>query len=117
MGEEKLGEWREMSEAVLVGMQEWRKQHPRASMKEIEKELDQRLARLRARMLQDTALESEARDWQEAERQPVCPECGAVLHMNGSQQRRLQTHGEQTVVLERKYGVCPQCGVGFFPPG
>lgn len=117
MGEEKLGQWRELSETVLVGMQEWRKQHPRANMREIEKELDQRLARLRARMLQDTALESEARDWQEAEEQPVCRECGEVLQMNGSHQRQLQTHGQQAVVLERKYGVCPKCGLGFFPPG
>ena len=86
---------------------------------EIEAELDQRLARLRARLLQDSALQSPARDWQEtpAEQQPVCPECGQVLEAKGSQRRELQTHGQQAVVLERQYGVCPKCGLGFFPPG
>ncbi len=117
MSEKKLEQWREMSEAVLVGMQEWRVQHPKASMVEIEKEIDQRLARLRGRMLQDTATQSEARDWQEAEEKPVCPECGEVLNMNGEHKRQLQTQGQQEVVLVRKYGVCPKCGLGFFPPG
>jgi ribosomal protein L34E len=117
MREEKLEQWREVSEAVLVGMQEWRVQHPKASMVEIEKEIDQRLARLRVRMLQDTAMASEARDWQQAEEKPVCPECGEELQMNGTHKRQLQTHGQQEVVLERKYGVCPKCGLGFFPPG
>ena len=117
MGEEKLGQWRELSETVLVGMQEWRKQHPKASMVEMEKEIDQRLARLRARMLQDTAMASEARDWQEAKGKPVCPEGGEELKMNGEHKRQVQTHGQQEVVLVRKYGVCPKCGLGFFPPG
>ena len=117
MSEEKLEQWREMSEAVLVGMQEWRMEHPKASLGEIEKELDQRLARLRVRMLQDTAMQSEARDWQEAKDKPICPKCGEVLKMSGAHKRRLHTHGQQTVVLERKYGVCPKCGGGFFPPG
>ena len=117
MSKEKLENWRGLSEEVLVGMQEWRGQHPKASMVEIEQEIDQRLARLRARMLQDTATESEARDWQEAKEKPVCPECGEILKMNGAHKRYLQTNGQQEVVLERKYGVCPKCDLGFFPPG
>jgi RNA polymerase-binding transcription factor DksA len=117
MSEEKLEQWRELGEEVLVGMQAWRVQHPKSSMAAIEKEIDQRLARLRARMLQDTAMESEARDWQETKEKPVCPECGEELQMNGAHKRQLQTHGQQAVVLERKYGVCPKCGLGFFPPG
>lgn len=117
MSEDKVAQWRELSEAVLVGVQEWRVEHPKASMVEIEKEIDQRLARLRARMLQDTAVQSEARDWQEAEEKPTCPDCGEVLKINGEQKRQLQTHGQQEVILERKYGVCPKCGLGFFPPG
>lgn len=117
MNEEKVGQWRELSEAVVVGVQEWRMQHPKASLVEIEKEIDQRLARLRARMLQDTALQSAARDWQAGEEKPVCPECREELQMNGEHQRHWQTHGQQEVVLARKYGVCPKCGLGFFPPG
>ena len=28
--------WRELSEAVIVGMKEWRLQHPKATLREIE---------------------------------------------------------------------------------
>ncbi len=111
--------WRELSEDVITGMKEWRLQHPKATFAEIESALDERLARLRARMLQDAALASAAGDWTdepEAER-PVCPECGQRLTSQGSQTRQLQTQGRQEIVLERKYGVCPACGAGLFPPG
>src|SRR5256885_6436304 len=52
--------WRALSEEVITGMAEWRGQHPRATLKEIEAALDERLAHVRARMLQDTALASAA---------------------------------------------------------
>jgi hypothetical protein len=111
--------WGELSWEVLTGMKEWRLQHPRATLKEIEVALDERLARLRARMLQDAALASAARQWAEAgtAEQPVCPQCGAVLQSRGVQgERHLQTQGGQEIVLEREYGVCPVCGAEFFPP-
>ncbi len=44
-------EWAALSEDVLSGMQDWRAQHPQATLSEIEVELDARLARLRARLL------------------------------------------------------------------
>ena len=71
--------WRELSEEVITGMAEWRGQHPRATLSEIEAALDERLARVRARMLQDTALASAATDVSQlpAEERPRCPECGA----------------------------------------
>ncbi len=111
--------WDELAEEVLSGMKEWRLQHPRATFREIEQALDERLAKMRARMLQDAALASAAADIkqaQEAER-PVCPECGAALVAHGSATRALTTQHNQTVALKRSYGVCPQCGAGFFPPG
>jgi hypothetical protein len=40
-----------------------------------------------------------------------------VLHARGKQVRKLVTTGKQTVRLERSYGYCPTCQVGFFPPG
>ena len=109
--------WRELSEEVVVGMREWREQHPRATMGEIEAALDERLARLRVRMLQDAALASEARDWRESEEAVNCPECGGVLKPRGQQERRLQTQGGQELVLKREYGECSACGAGLFPPG
>lgn len=111
--------WHELSEEVITGMKEWRLQHPRATFAEIEAALDERLARLRARMLQDAALASAAADWPQSlpEERPVCPSCGQGLESGGNHQRRLQTQGKQEIVLRRKYGVCPACGVGLFPPG
>jgi hypothetical protein len=29
----------------------------------------------------------------------------------------LQTHGGQELHLCRRYGTCPACGAGLFPPG
>jgi YgiT-type zinc finger domain-containing protein len=109
--------WRELSEEVVVGMREWREQHPRATMREIEAALDERLARLRVRMLQDAALASEARDWRESEEAVCCPECGGALKPRGQQARRLQTQGGRELVLKREYGECSVCGAGLFPPG
>ncbi len=52
--------WRELMEEVMTGMKEWRLAHPKATFKEIEAALDERLAKVRARMLQDAALASAA---------------------------------------------------------
>src|SRR5881398_1079049 len=50
--------WWPLAQEVLTGMKEWRLQHPTATFSEIEAALDARLGRLRARMLEDTALAS-----------------------------------------------------------
>ena len=111
--------WHELAEEVISGMKEWRLQHPKASLREIEGALDGRLGKMRARMLQDAALASAAANIQaaQAEERPVCPKCGRVLEARGTQERQVTTHHNQGVVLERSYGVCPTCGEGFFPPG
>ena len=77
--------WHALSEEVIAGMKEWRLQHPQATFQEIETVLDERLGRLRARMLQDAALVSAA-----AERdRPRCPQCGTPLEPHGQQTRTL----------------------------
>ncbi len=111
-------QWRELSEEVLTGMKEWRLQHPRATLSEIEAALDERLSRLRARMLADAALASAATDWGAASPTvPRCPECGKPLRARGRHPRQLQTQGGHDLTLQRAYGVCPNCQAGFFPPG
>ncbi len=55
--------WHALSEEILTGMHEWRVAHPTATLREMETEVDARLARLRARMLEDMALQSPAADW------------------------------------------------------
>jgi formylmethanofuran dehydrogenase subunit E len=109
--------WQEESFELMSGMAEWRQQHPRATLREIETELDRRLERVRAKILEEAALMSEAREWEEKTGGPTCPDCGEILTGKVMGERKLQTQGGHEVVLERQYGVCPKCGQGFFPPG
>lgn len=112
-------EWQVLSQGVINGMREWRLEHPKASLREIETALDERLSALRAQMLKDAALASDAADWQEApgDQQPRCCECGTALTARGMEVRQVRTQGDQTLHLERRYGVCPRCQRGLFPPG
>ena len=112
-------DWQTVGEEIFSGMREWRLQHPQATLREIETALDERLARLRARMLQDTALATRAADWATAPTadHPVCFHCQTPLEARGQQTRTLQTQGGRDVVLERTYGVSPTGQAGFVPPG
>ena len=115
-------DWATLSEEVLSGMRDWRVQHPRASLSEIEVELDAHLARMRARMLERIVQQSPTTTWRQGagdqeEARPTCPQCGTWLEPRGRRTRRLRTVGGQEVQLQREYGVCPQCGQGLFPPG
>ena len=106
-----------LSYDILTGMREWGVQHPDATLTEIEHALDERWYRLRARMLQDLALQREAAAWQtKAADRPTCPECGRLLIRRGRQPRQLKTHGGQDLTLTRSYGYCPTCRKGLFPP-
>jgi len=110
--------WEALSAEILTGMREWRLQHPKATMRESEAALDERWYRLRARMLQDVALQSQAADWQEASaaERPVCSACGAPLILRGKRSRQLKTQGGHSLTLQRSYGLCPTCKKGLFPP-
>jgi len=110
--------WWPLAQEVLTGMKEWRLQHPTATFSEIETALDERLGRLRARMLEDAALASAATTWsQEGDpARPSCPTCGAPLQSRGEHTRGLQTQAGQAVTLTRSYGTCSACGAGLFPP-
>jgi YgiT-type zinc finger domain-containing protein len=111
--------WRELAEEVFAGLAEWRAQHPKATLSEIEAALDERLSRVRARLLEDVALASAARDVAALEpgERPRCPACGHELEARGRRERTLTTHHDRTIRLERGYAACPDCGAGLFPPG
>jgi len=109
--------WEGMSLEMNARILEWREQHPRATFREIEAEIDRRLDELRAKMLSDTANMSASAAWIEGTGGPMCPHCGVKLAGKGLKRRKLQVRGENEVKLERKYGVCPECGQGIFPPG
>src|SRR6266516_7304299 len=85
--------WRESDEEVIVGLKGWRLQHPRATLREIETALDERLARVRARMLEDAALTSASADLSAAgpEERPRWAECGQGLEAHGQEERNLIT--------------------------
>jgi YgiT-type zinc finger domain-containing protein len=111
--------WRELSEEVLTGMQDWRAAHPRATFAAIEAAVEEQLDRLRARLLEDAALASAAADVAALPdgARPRCPDCGQALAPRGQQKRTLTVRGDRAVQLERSYTVCPACGAGHFPPG
>ncbi len=113
---EKEREWSGLSEGIMQGIAEWRRGHPRATLREIETEIDKRLSKLRAKMVMDTANGSMSARWEAAEGR-VCPECGAKLIKKGKQKRVLLTRDGREIELERDYGVCAACGQGIFPPG
>ena len=114
--EEMKKKWGGMSAEMISGMTEWREQHPEATFREIEEELDERMAEMRAQMLSDAAMNSKKAEWGEEER-PKCKKCGAELQKRGKKKRKMQTQGGKEVELEREYGVCPKCGESFFPSG
>ena len=117
MKEAEKEQWRKMSEEVVSGLSEWRDQNRKATLREIEDEIDKRLSAMRAQMMKDMVMESTSATWDGKEQGVKCPRCGMVLKKKGKKKRRLQTQGGQTIELEREYGVCPQCGQGLFPPG
>lgn len=110
--------WQALADEVITGMTEWRLQHPRASLREIETALDDRLSTVRARMLQDLALASAAADVGTAApaERPACPSCGERVEARGQHSRTLTTYHDRTITLDRSYAVCPACDAGLFPP-
>ena len=103
----------------VLGMTQWRKEHPKATWAQIEAAVDKQINQLRAQLIQDLVQMGESEDWRQLpeEERPRCPTCGSALWARGEQTRYLQTTGGEAVKLRRTYGTCPTCGVGFFPPG
>src|SRR5579859_5579865 len=109
-------QWEERAQDLFGGLREWRATHPTATFADIEAELDRQWAHVRALMLADLALASQAADLQ-ASRQTRCPDCGGPLQDEGVHRRTLVTWGNAPVTLERDYATCPACGSRVFPPG
>jgi len=106
--------WHKLSEELMTGMKEWRLQHPRATLSEIEEALGERLSKMRARMLEDLALASARRNL--AEKRVEYPECGGKLESRGQRVRKLKTHHNQELTLSA--GIRRMSGMRgeFFPP-
>src|SRR5258708_37817942 len=103
----------------VLGMTQWRKEHPKATFREIEAAVDERVNQLRAQLIEEVAQMGEIEAWSqkpEAER-PRGATCGTLLLRRGGQARWLPTSGGEAVKERRTYGTPPGGGEGFFPPG
>jgi hypothetical protein len=99
----------------FAALDAWRQEHPRATWTEIEAAVEAQLGPLRADLLRETALASEATELGGA--RPTCPDCGARLQGAGAHRRHLRGEQDIPIALERTYARCPVCGTGLFPPG
>jgi hypothetical protein len=99
----------------FAALEEWRQAHPKATWAEIEAAVEAQLGPLRAAMLGETAMASDAARLEGGT--PPCPACGARLVAAGARRRRLRGEGDAPLDLERAYARCPACGAGLFPPG
>ena len=107
-------QWLAEADARFGVLEAWRAAHPTATWAEIEAAIDGELSQLRARMLGETAMTSDAADLR-GER-PRCPDCGEPLAPSGARPRRLRTEHDRGIDLDRTYARCPACGAGLFPP-
>jgi ribosomal protein S27AE len=99
----------------FAALDAWRQAHPKATWAEIEAAVEAQLGPLRAALLRETAMASDAA--QLARDVPACPECGGRLTAAGARRRRLRSEEDVVLELERTYARCPACGTGLFPPG
>lgn len=113
---ERKGEWDQLHDEAMKKLAAWRQAHPKATLAEIEREVDDRMATLRARLIQDVALASAAADVKgQAQRLP-CPHCDRPVRVEGQRKRRLKSEHMREIDLQRDYVICPHCHLGFFPP-
>src|SRR5437763_814203 len=96
----------------VLGMTQWRKEHPKATWQEIEAAGDERINQLRAQMIQDVVQMGETETWSQKpeEERLRCATCGKPLSARGEQTRWIQTPAGEAIKLRRTYGTCPQCG-------
>src|SRR2546421_13078963 len=73
----------------VLGMTQWRKEHPKATLREIEEAVDERVNQLRAQLIQDVVQMAQTEAWSEIpqEERPKCRTCGQPL-LDPNQWRR-----------------------------
>lgn len=111
--------WDDLYNEATEKSRAWRRANKRASLTDIENQVDANLAKLRAKMIEELAHESELSDLRQLAREerPRCPECGTVVNANGQRVRQVVTDHDQEVRLTRSKATCPKCGLSFFPSG
>jgi uncharacterized protein with PIN domain len=99
---------------LIEGLNKWREKHPRATMREIEEEIDRRMTEMRARLIAETVMKSASTEMIKGKKE-MCPKCGGEVKKKGKKKRKLETNGGQEIEFEREYVTCQSCGHGFFP--
>jgi hypothetical protein len=115
MKDEKI--LKDLSEEILVDMDNWNKSNTNATLLEIEEKSRELTSKLEVALIEKTALEREEESWSKkgAEECPSCPTCHISITSRGKRERTLQGAQGREIHLKRTYGTCPNCGVGFFP--
>ena len=109
---EDAAAWARQAAEARAAVQAWRAAHPHATLKQIEQEVDRRLAAARARLV-----EAAAQAGPVEATPPPCPDCGGTMRWEGERTRRLTTTRDQALEPSRRYARCPRCGTGLSPPG
>lgn len=93
-------------------LKEWERQHPNATLGEIElKTRDER----RQLMGQTVALLLAERAHDDPQARPRCPQCGRRMTFHGEYSVSVETL-EGPITLKRPYYYCRPCHKGLFPP-
>jgi len=116
---EKSDKWQSFQDKINAAIEEWRQEHPEATLTEIEEAVDSRLAPIRTQMVQDLAQEGRTANLRKLakEERPKCPRCGRRVASNGKGKRRIRTAYDEVIELERHQAYCQSCRLTFFPSG
>ncbi len=92
-------------------------QHPKATLQEIEDAVDERLRRLRKRMVEDAVQASGAADWSQhpKEERPRCTRAGRRSSRVGSRSGDCKRKAEHRWSWSAAMAPAPGVGAGFFP--
>src|SRR3989440_11992244 len=83
---------RDLSEEILVDMDDWQRSNPDATFLEIEEKTRELVSKLEAALVEKVVLEREEESWKETEegKRPTCPTCHVPLVSRGKRMRSLQ---------------------------
>jgi RNase P subunit RPR2 len=109
---------KDLSEEILVDMNNWNKSNPNATFLEIEEKARELASKLEVALIEKSAETREEESWskRDAQERPTCPHCNVPLVSRGKQKRSFQGAQGREIHLKRTYGTCPNCGGGLFPP-
>jgi hypothetical protein len=110
---------RDLSEEIVVDMDNWSASNPDATFLEIEEKSRELVSKLEVALVERVALEREEESWKDTEERerPRCPTCHVLLVSRGKRMRSLQGAAGREIKLKRTYGTCPNCETSLFPPG